>query len=965
MASREFDDKPRPIATAQNSFSAQTGNIHPDLKRRLSEETEDDGDKSGESLGRRSKRLKQEGAPTVSGSHMMQPRFSMPRWILPRERGNEKPGDICENCGMGDNDAQVLLCESCYNGYHTYCLDPPLKDVPDNDWHCPKCLVGTGEFGFEEGGIYSLKHFQEKAFYFKENHFTPKMPFDPVLNGPRPVTEDDVEREFWRLVLSITETVEVEYGADIHSTSHGSGFPTLELNMRDPYSVDPWNLNVLPLNQESLFRFIKSDISGMTVPWLYVGMCFSTFCWHNEDHHTYSANYQHFGATKTWYGIPGEDAERFEDAMREAVPELFESQPDLLYQLVTLLTPEQLKKKGVNLYAVDQRAGQFVITFPRAYHAGFNHGFNFNEAVNFAPSDWEPFGRAEIDRLRSFRRQPCFSHDELLLTAASAKDVSIKTAKWLAPALHDVCNREKANRAAFEDNVVEGKYYQTREDDSYRIQFERKTDSKDVPEEEYLCSYCKTYSYLSRFACEKSKKVACLDHVAMVDWGESQEGFVMHVRMTNYRLEQIVQKISDKARLPEAWKEKFDSATADIPKPQLKLLRSLLSEAERIPWDIPEVPDLKQFVDRCNDWVEEATNYITRKQHNRRKNEKLWRKGSQAKLAEMEERDRELRKLHNIKKLLAEADHIGFECPEITTLQERADAITEFQRSARDALSHLAFRTTQQIEELIEVGKSFFVEIPEVDMLDKVVRQMKWSDTASDRARPKTLQDVDDLLHTASELGVPEHNDNLIYLRDQKTRGEMWEAKAKELMAVENVHFVQLDSFSRQAAGLPVSQETLAAIDAILRKQREAQEQIVSLYERCRLPNFRQRPLYKDVRDVMEGLESLNSKPPGTIDLEKEQKRHEDWMRRGKKLFGKSNAPLHILLQHMKIVENRNKHCFDLEDKPRMPVEPSSREHTPEPGTLDGHSGSSRDVFCLCRTPEAGMMIECHVCHEW
>ena len=70
--------------------------------------------------------------------------------------------------------------------------------------------------------------------------------------------------------------------------------------------------------------------------------------------------------------VPGADAKRFEAAMKQAVPELFESQSDLLFQLVTLLPPNRLKKAGFNVYALDQRAGQFIFTFPQAYHAGFN-----------------------------------------------------------------------------------------------------------------------------------------------------------------------------------------------------------------------------------------------------------------------------------------------------------------------------------------------------------------------------------------------------------------------------------------------------------------------------------------------------------------------------------------------------------------------------------------------------------------
>ncbi|KAI5780878.1 PLU-1-like protein-domain-containing protein [Geopyxis carbonaria] len=910
-------------------------------------------DINGDSGERRSKRLKKEPAPMVAGSHMTLHKPSSVLKVL-GDRGHGKSGEKCEKCGRGDDMVNLLLCDGCDNGYHIYCLEPALKSVPDRDWYCDRCLVGTGEYGFADGEIYSLRQFQEKANNFRELYFQSRMPFDPVKGKARAVTEDDVEREFWRLVESVHETVEVEYGADIHSTTHGSGFPTIERHPTNPYSTDPWNLNILPLHPESLFRHIKSDVSGMTVPWLYVGMCFSTFCWHNEDHYTYSANYQHFGATKTWYGIPGEDADKFEDSMREAVPELFEQQPDLLFQLVTLLTPQHLQKCGVRVYALDQRAGQFVVTFPKAYHAGFNHGFNFNEAVNFAPSDWEPQGQEGVERYQQFRKAPVFSHDELLLTAA-ARDSTIKTAQWLAPALERVKEREFNERAMILEQLPE-------------INQVVLADNEELSEDEYQCGVCKVYCYLSQVTCSCTSNVTCPTHFRDICDCEKNK-LTLRLRLGNSDLEELVQRVRDKANMPNAWAAKLEKTMTDTPRPQLKVLKSLLTEGEKIPYYIPEIAPLKTFVDRAQEWVDEATPFVSRKQQNRRKNEKAWRKGS-AKAAEMEEKEREHRNYDSILRLMVTAEELGFDCPEIEMLTERANAIREFQLQARHALATPGSLSTPNYEDLVELGKSFNVDLSETDLLEKIVKQLKWVDNARVMySAPLTLHDVERLIVTGQDLGIPDTNEQIIHFKNQKEAGEMWESKAKELMSVEVVHFQQLEALSGQASQLPVSRETLAQIDQILNKQREAHRQIVALYEASRSPYFEARPKYKEVREVLDAITELHSKPTGTIDLEKEQKRHEDWMRKGKKLFGKANAPLHILQQHMSYVEGRNKHCFALEDRPRTPVEPSSREPSPDGKNSQNYGDSSRgrqrEVFCICRQPEAGMMIECEVCHEW
>ncbi|PTB69367.1 PLU-1-domain-containing protein [Trichoderma citrinoviride] len=986
--SKRYDS---PATSARNTPEARPSGLGSAaaLKRQLSVgspadpiKKEGDADKDDADMAsRRSKRLKKDNVPTVAGSHMTVFRPSVPR--IPREEG-AAAGGKCENCGRGEDSGALLVCESCDHAYHGPCLDPPLKRKPEAEWNCPRCLVGDGHFGFEEGGLYSLKQFQQKANDFKQGYFEQKMPFDETLQCHRPVTEEDVEREFWRLVADLEETVEVEYGADIHCTTHGSGFPTVEKHPNNPYATDPWNLNVLPFHQDSLFRHIKTDISGMTVPWVYVGMIFSTFCWHNEDHYAYSANYQHLGATKTWYGIPGEDAEKFEQAMKEAVPELFETQPDLLFQLVTLLTPEQLKKAGVRVYALDQRAGQFVITFPQAYHAGFNHGFNFNEAVNFAPCDWEKFGQAGVERLQLFRRQPCFSHDELLWTAAEGSVTSgltIQTAKWLAPALDRISQRERAQREEFlarhTRDFPHNCHITGGSEDSCPLTF--RIDDSDVhDEEEQCCSYCKAFAFLSRFKCHRTGKILCILHAGShpcCDLSEEKrlrgEEHTLIYRKTEQDMTSIFQKVSEKARTPEAWEEKYEKLLEEEATPSLKSLRTLLHEGEKIPYELASLPILKEFVDKCNDWVEEATNYIVRKQQNRRKNEKVWQSNGRRGSANNDQKDKEKESRHvsNIHRLLAEAEHIGFDCPEIAQLQERAAAVKQFQENAATVLKQNIASPIGVIEELIEEGRSFNIDTPELDALSRRLEELRWNEKArASRGAFLLLAEVQEIIQEGERLEIPNYNDHLKYYRDKLQAGQAWEAKARELTHAEFVHYPQLEALTAQvqANALPVSRETLAAVDQILHKQREAHRQIIDLIERCRETDYRKRPKYSEVVEITRKLDDLNSKPAGTVDLENERKRHEDWMRRGKKLFGKSNAPLHILKSHLEHVLERNTDCFDTDhDTPRLPGEPVSREASPEAGGNRWEDPRSRQVFCICRKIEAGMMIECELCHEW
>ncbi|KAI4826752.1 hypothetical protein KUCAC02_030185 [Chaenocephalus aceratus] len=243
---------------------------------------------------------------------------------------------MCMVCGNDTAEDRLLLCDGCDDSYHIFCLIPPLHDVPKGDWRCPKCLAQASR-------SYTLQSFGDMADSFKSDYFNM-----PVHMVPTEL----VEKEFWRLVSTIEDDVTVEYGADIASKEFGSGFPLttshFEVSPEDKhYLSSGWNLNNMPVLDSSVLTHITADICGMKLPWLYVGMCFSSFCWHIEDHWSYSINYLHWGEPKTWYGAPGYAAEHLESVMKNLAPELFESQPDLLHQLVTIMNPNTLMNNGV------------------------------------------------------------------------------------------------------------------------------------------------------------------------------------------------------------------------------------------------------------------------------------------------------------------------------------------------------------------------------------------------------------------------------------------------------------------------------------------------------------------------------------------------------------------------------------------------------------------------------------------
>lgn len=329
----------------------------------------------------------------------------------------------CVLCNLSTNPTKLILCDSCDKPFHISCLSPPLATIPKGEWICNNCIIGNGYYGFkEETHFYTLSEFQSRC-----NSNEKELTTDAVTGDP--LSTQQIEDKFWNYVGDMENTITVKYGADVNGSNPGeiTGFPTTyytpknldeaEKDQYSKYTEHPMNLLNLPNAKGSLLPMFDRRISGMTIPWIYIGSTFSTFCWHLEDQYTLSANYQHEGAPKIWYSIPEYACDKFQRFMKDIAPDLFEKQPDLLHQLVTLISPydKRFKDAKINCFKAIQNPNEYIITFPKCYHAGFNSGYNFNEAVNFTLDSWVPYGIEAISDYRKTGKQCVFDMFELMM----------------------------------------------------------------------------------------------------------------------------------------------------------------------------------------------------------------------------------------------------------------------------------------------------------------------------------------------------------------------------------------------------------------------------------------------------------------------------------------------------------------------------------------------------------------------
>uniref|UniRef100_A0A8C3G7F9 Chromodomain helicase DNA binding protein 3 n=1 Tax=Cyclopterus lumpus TaxID=8103 RepID=A0A8C3G7F9_CYCLU len=102
----------------------------------------------------------------------------------------DEDDDHMEFCRVCKDGGELLCCDTCTSSYHIHCLNPPLPEIPNGEWLCPRCTC------------LPIKGRVQKILHWRWGDPPPPIPVPTALDAPPdapppPPMKGRAEREFF------------------------------------------------------------------------------------------------------------------------------------------------------------------------------------------------------------------------------------------------------------------------------------------------------------------------------------------------------------------------------------------------------------------------------------------------------------------------------------------------------------------------------------------------------------------------------------------------------------------------------------------------------------------------------------------------------------------------------------------------------------------------------------------------
>lgn len=812
-------------------------------------------------------------------------------------------------------------------------ISSSLPTAPTDDkeeeslWHHGLDKLSSSVHLFNESPMYNLRQFQIKADLVFDEIFGVK-----TDEEREKISEEHIEQSYWDLFNDKDRLLEVEFGADISTAVHGSGFQQVEgINGFTSESLHPWNLNVLPFCKGSIFNHIEEDVPYFYKPHIDVGMVFTSRSWQSSDFFTNNVSYNHFGSTKTHYSIPERHFERFQDFIRMKLGEArVQNFPDLLLEPNIMINPNVLKENGIDCYVMDQRQGEFVITFPKSHTCSFNHGFNMTETVRFGLlDDWIDLGLDCANLYMQNRIPPPFSIERLIITSAKneleeVKDISkeskFSTTSKLSGYLRNLCDAEIKKR------------------EMLRQQFDL-LEYMDSSKKNWTCSLTNAACFMSYVVDENSRVM-------------SVESFLMHPDKNSKlvlgisdedlgrlaRLAQVRQPPPLKPSTYDQWFSRYEEFIKTVPYPETDQLNYFLKEGLLI--DGPEQPAvtaLREFMWDVNNVAKEIKKLLQRPSEH---------------FSDIHLCDRP--DISYVQALIDRAREIPVSFSGLGVFMGRIQDIKEFTIKAEKFLE-AQICDQEKLEELLDEGNKFNVNLPILELLLQQLGRSTWKFDTEIERHVVCLEELEDRIKSARSMGFPETEGQLLEWLEMREEGERLDRLINNLLTGDNqITFEQLEHLVEKSKVQSIRRDTSLFLLEMFNRYKTIEKEISMLTKETAAPQLMNRPDYEYVNKIVEQIKIFNCKPTNTKLIEKYLEQVTNWLQEGLALFELKGNPIAAVKQQLHAITKRNDACFKFEPASIGLLQKPNKMHP------DGY-----ESICLCHSADLrSIAVSCRVCRE-
>lgn len=365
-----------------------------------------------------------------------------------------------------------------------------------------------------------------------------------------------------------------------------------------------------------------------------------------------------------------------------------------------------------------------------------------------------------------------------------------------------------------------------------KMEMQENLEESDRPEEQYQCTVCKVFCYLSQITCSCTSKVVCIDHVDKLCKCPLTKR-VLRKRFDDTGLLDTQSNVTQRANVPFTWRGRLDRLLSETPRPPLKTLRNLLLEGDRISFPLRELHSLRKCVVRANEWVDQASTFLVRKTPRKRPARKLRGRVSGGEGAVIEEVEKPDHSMKDLYALVQEVEDLGFDCQEILALKTLAADAEETQAKARELLQaakSLKDRDAyiQECERLIAHGSTLNVQVDELSEIEKIVMREQLLKELDEETNydQLTLEDVRQLVSRARICALSLDNKHMKILEVRLRAGELWESRAKAILEKGQRTLDELDEAAQVHPGVPIDPHVLETLVTSRTRGKEIERQL-------------------------------------------------------------------------------------------------------------------------------------------